>query len=305
MANERGTVTVSDSKLDGHIYEDVSRSQSQQDNADARTFPYRIVNMIYNTANFLSLGSQFEYPADCGDFSDVVISGARIRPQGVTVPILDWWCCLSSCHKPDRYWKVKFLEKHGIGTPYTTGAYELDLAQLNNFTVTWSPMHVKAKLFCSATLTLPDKAGRQINVGGWANNDTCGFRLYWPDGKPGLAGVNDWKENVYEVSLQNCRWHPSAITMANGTILVVGGEQGSNGTPVPTLELLPNSGPVLYCDWFDRTDPYELYPFLTDPPSGGVLMMYYNEARILDEVTLQTSKTLPNMLGAVNNFSGV
>ena len=89
---------------------------------------------------------------------------------------------------------------------------------------------------------------------------------------------------------------------ANGSILVVGGEEGSNGAPVPTLELLPAAGGVLYCNWLDRTDPYNLYPFLAVLPSGGVFVAYYNEARILDEVTLQTSRTLPNMPGAVNDF---
>jgi hypothetical protein len=37
-------------------------------------------------------------------------------------------------------------------------------------------MHVKTDVFCSAGLTLPDKAGRQINIGGWANDATYGIR---------------------------------------------------------------------------------------------------------------------------------
>ena len=52
--------------------------------------------------------------------------------------------------------------------------------------------------------------------------------------------------------------------MANGTILVVGGENGSNGPPIPTLEILPRpeGGPtVLTMDWLQRTDPNNLYPF--------------------------------------------
>ncbi len=98
--------------------------------------------------------------------------------------------------------KVTFLEKHGTGAPSTTGAYELDLAQINNFTGAWRPMHVKTDIFCSASLTLPDKAGRQITVGGWANDDTHGVRLYTPDGSPGVWGVNDWQENFQEVRLQ-------------------------------------------------------------------------------------------------------
>jgi hypothetical protein len=75
----------------------------------------------------------------------------------------------------------------------------LDLDLLSNFTAAWRPLHVKTDVFCSAGLTLPDKVGRQINIGGWANDATFGIRLYWPDGSPGVWGVNDWQENVDEV----------------------------------------------------------------------------------------------------------
>lgn len=89
--------------------------------------------------------------------------------------------------------KVTFIEK--FGTSYSgnsTGAYELDLSEINNFTAAWRTMHVKTDVFCSAGLTLPDKAGRQINVGGWSDVSTYGIRLYTPDGSPGVPGVNDW-----------------------------------------------------------------------------------------------------------------
>lgn len=97
------------------------------------------------------------------------------------------------------------------------------------------------------------------------------------------------------------------MVMANGTLLVVGGENGSNGPPVPTLEILPapEGGPTfLTMDWLQRTDPNNLYPFLFVLPSGGVFVIYYNEARILDEVTFDTVRQLPNLPGAVNNFLG-
>jgi hypothetical protein len=201
-----------------------------------------------------------------------------------------------------RNGKVTFLEKWGTGPPNTTGAYELDLAQINNFTGAWRPMHVKTDIFCSASLTLPDKAGRQINVGGWALDSTFGIRLYWPDGSPGVWGKNDWQENVNEVKLQDGRWYPTAMIMANGSILVVGGEEGSNGAPTPTLELLPKVGPTLFCEWLNRTDPNNLYPFMAVLPTGGIFVAYYNEAIILDEVTFAVTKQLPNLPGAVNNF---
>jgi len=68
--------------------------------------------------------------------------------------------------------------------------------------------------------------------------------------------------------------------MANGSILVVGGESGSNGPPVPSIEILPTpaGGPTwLHMDWLERTDPNNLYPFLSVLPGGGVFVLYYNE----------------------------
>lgn len=97
------------------------------------------------------------------------------------------------------------------------------------------------------------------------------------------------------------------MVMANGSILVVGGEEGSNGFPTPSLEVLPKpagGNTTIILDYLQRTDPNNLYPFLSVLPSGGILIIYYNEARILDEVTFDTTKVLPNLPGAVNNFLG-
>jgi hypothetical protein len=63
-------------------------------------------------------------------------------------------------------------------------------------------MHLKTDVFCSASVILPDKAGRQINIGGWSLDSTFGVRLYTPDGSPGKLSVNDWEENVQELKLQ-------------------------------------------------------------------------------------------------------
>lgn len=197
--------------------------------------------------------------------------------------------------------KVTFLEKWGTGAPNSTGAYELDLSQTGNFTRAWRTMHLKTDVFCSAGVILPDKAGRQLTVGGWSLDSTYGVRLYTPDGSAGVPGVNDWEENVNTLSLQRGRWYPSAMVMTNGSILVVGGEIGSNDKAEPTLEILPKAGPYLYMDWLARTDPNNLYPFLAVLPGGGIFVGYWNEARILDEKTFATTKTLPNMPGSVIN----
>lgn len=201
--------------------------------------------------------------------------------------------------------KVTFLEKAGTGPPNSTGAYELDLAQLNDFNKAWRTMHVKTDVFCAASVTLPDKAGRQLNVGGWSGDSTYGVRLYLPDGSPGQPSVNDWEEDVTQLKLQAGRWYPTAMIMANGSVLVIGGEEGSNGRAVPSLEILPYTGTApLYMDWLERTDPNNLYPFVCVLPSGGIFVAYWNEARILDEVTFATTKVLPNIPGAVNDDKG-
>jgi hypothetical protein len=200
--------------------------------------------------------------------------------------------------------KVVFMEKSGTGAPNTTGSYELDLSYINQFDKAWRPLHVKSDIFCSAGVTLPDKTGRQLNIGGWAGPSTYGVRLYSPDGSPGVAGVNDWQENVNEVTLLAGRWYPSAMIMTNGSVLILGGEVGSNSAPTPSCEILPPppGGYAKYLDWLDRTDPNNLYPFMFVLPSGGIFVVYYNEARIIDEKTFDTVKTLPNMPGSVINF---
>ncbi|KAI1757039.1 WSC domain-containing protein [Xylaria castorea] len=228
----------------------------------------------------------FQYPKgnNAGTYSNLV--------GGVVTPLMTMQSITG---------KVSFLEKWGTGAPNSTGAYELDLSQVGNFSRAWRTMHLKTDVFCSAGLILPDKAGRQLTVGGWSLDSTYGVRLYTPDGSDGVKGVNDWQENVNVLKLQRGRWYPSAMVMTNGSILVVGGEIGSNDKAEPTLELLPNSGPYLYMDWLARTDPNNLYPFLAVLPGGGIFVGYWNEARILNEVTFDTTKTLPNMPGSVVN----
>ncbi|KZT03065.1 copper radical oxidase [Laetiporus sulphureus 93-53] len=202
--------------------------------------------------------------------------------------------------------KVAFLEKWGTSEfDNSTGAYELDLSLTDNFDLAWRTMHVKTDVFCSGAVVLPDRGARHLNVGGWSVESTYGVRLYTPDGSPGANGTNDWEENWQELSLQRGRWYPSALVLSNGSVLVVGGEVGSNGAPEPTLEILPTpeGGPTyMFLDYLNRTDPNNLYPFLHILPSGNIFIGYYNEARILDPVTFETLTVLPNMPGSVTSF---
>ena len=63
--------------------------------------------------------------------------------------------------------------------------------------------------------------------------------------------------------------------MSNGSVLVMGGEVGSNGWPEPSLEILPTPAggdTWLFLDWLNRTDPNNLYPFLHVLPSGRIFV---------------------------------
>ncbi|KAJ7280578.1 hypothetical protein C8J57DRAFT_1711667 [Mycena rebaudengoi] len=299
------------------------------------------------TFGYTAAGMAFGTRCYCGDLSDVTASGTSFKPEsdcnnpctgdlghlcgGVnrlqyylwTGPAIDVW------NKPEnkgRYEffvpgvvvpliatlginnKVAFLEKGGTSSfENSTGAYELDLSLVGNFSAAWREMHVKSDVFCSGSIILPDKGGRQLNVGGWSLDSTKGVRLYTPDGAPGVNGTNDWQENFQELHLQRQRWYPSAAMLPNGSVLVIGGETGANATPEPNLEILPTppgGDTVLFLEWLNRTDPNNLYPFVFVLPSGRLFIVYYNEARILDATTFDTVLQLPNLPGAVNNFLG-
>lgn len=213
---------------------------------------------------------------------------------GVVVPLITI---------PGKNGKITFVEKSGTSEfGNSTGAYELDPSYNGDFSKSWRTMTgITTDVFCSAGLVLPDAGARIINIGGWSGISTYGIRFYTPDGSPGTTSVNMWEENSNEIALQVGRWYPSAMIMANGSILVVGGEDGSNGNPVPSLELLPKAGGTVYCDYLAASDPYNLYPFLAVLPSGNIFISFFNQARVLDPVSLSTINILPIQPGQVTN----
>jgi hypothetical protein len=63
--------------------------------------------------------------------------------------------------------------------------------------------------------------------------------------------------------------------LPNGSILVIGGETGSNAGPQPNLEILPKPAggdTVVNLDFLSRTDPYNLYPFVIVLPSRNLFV---------------------------------
>ncbi|KAJ4337389.1 hypothetical protein N0V87_004712 [Didymella glomerata] len=202
--------------------------------------------------------------------------------------------------------KVTFLEKNGTNLN-GTGSYELDPSIAGGHDIFHSIREVyglKTDVFCAASITMPDRSGRVINIGGWSGDSLFGVRMYTPNGQLGTNSTSAWQENFQEVGLQTTRWYPTAMAMANGSLLIVGGENGSNGPPVPNMEILPRVGPLKFQQFLLDSDPNNLYPFLAVLPSKGIFIQYYNEARILDERSLETIKILPKVPGAVNVDNG-
>ncbi|KAJ7785161.1 galactose oxidase [Mycena maculata] len=288
---------------------------------------------------YTAAGMEFGFQCFCGDVSDVTAAGVSLQPAsdcdlpcsgdplhlcggGDRITYYVWTGPSYVWHTPEVTGhvvvpliatlgvnnKVTFLEKSGTSEfANSTGAYELDLSLVSNFSATWRTMHVKSDVFCSGSVILPDIGARQLNVGGWSLDSTQGVRLYTPDGSPGVNGTNDWEENFEELHLQKQRWYPTAAVLPNGTVMVIGGETGSNGPPEPNVEILPTPAggdTTVFLDWLNRTDPNNLYPFVFVLHSGNIFVVYYNEARIIDAATFETIQTMPNIPAAVNDFLG-
>ena len=65
-------------------------------------------------------------------------------------------------------------------------------------------MHVLDEIFCSASLVLPDKTGRILNIAGWSDAANFGIRLLTPSGSPGVPGTTDWEQDPANIALQVC-----------------------------------------------------------------------------------------------------
>jgi hypothetical protein len=119
--------------------------------------------------------------------------------------------------------KVYFMDKKYLEPGNTTGSYELDpsLAGAPNWENAWrggvhsrsssraafltthpSALHVLDEIICSASLVLPDKAGRIINISGWTGASTVGLRFLTPSGTFGVQGNTDWEQDPANIVLQ-------------------------------------------------------------------------------------------------------
>ncbi len=75
--------------------------------------------------------------------------------------------------------KVVFVEKHGTQVyDNSSGSFEFDPTLAPQYGKAFRELQLKTDVLCSASLVLPDKAGRQINVGGWSLESLYGVRLF-------------------------------------------------------------------------------------------------------------------------------
>ncbi|KAF5007753.1 hypothetical protein FDECE_5925 [Fusarium decemcellulare] len=199
--------------------------------------------------------------------------------------------------------KVVFVEKHGTSWDNTEGSFEFDYS-----TNKYRELALKTDVFCSASFTLPDKAGRMINIGGWSAESVYGIRFFTPDSPQGVDnGTNDWEEDYTQLRLFDPRWYPTAIVLSNGSLLAMGGESGSDAPIVPTAEVLPHPAGVTnstYLDYLQRAEDIKRtnsYPHLAILPSGNMFFAQFNESRIISQTDFQTIRKLPDMPGAVDN----
>lgn len=201
--------------------------------------------------------------------------------------------------------KVVFVEKHGTQVNNnSSGSFEFDPTLAPQYGTAFRELRLKTDAFCSASLVLPDKAGRQINIGGWSVDSLYGVRLFTPELGLGKNGTHDWEEDVTKLALLDARWYPTAMTLSNGSIVVIGGENGSDGPIVPSCEILPRPSGVTkstYLDYLKNAQTNSSYPFMAILPSGDIFFAQYNEARLISQTDFQTTRMLPKMPGAVNN----
>ncbi|KAF7334608.1 hypothetical protein MVEN_02290900 [Mycena venus] len=291
-----------------------------------RVFPWEIDNTDTNSATaclsqcaafgYTAGGMEYGYQCFCGDVSDVMASNVTLQPEsdcnkacpgdpihlcggGNRIQYYVWTGPAHVWHKPKVTGRYEFFVP-GVVVPL------IATLGINN-KVTFLEKKRDIRIRQLYRIILPDKGARQLNVGGWSLDSTKGVRLYTPDGSPGVNGTNDWEENFEELHLQRQRWYPTAAMLPNGTVMVIGGETGSNASPEPNVEILPTpegGDTVIFLDWLNRTDPNNLYPFVFVLPSGNIFVVYYNEARIISAETFDTIQTLPNIPASVTSSTG-
>ena len=123
-----------------------------------------------------------------------------------------------------RTGKIIFLERVNGGSAGTTHSQEFDVQ--SGFS---RPLNLLSDTFCSAGFISPDPLGRVFNVGGWDGPALEAIRHLTPCGIPGQFGQCDWIENAQVAALKVPRWYPSALPLASGRVVIIGGTTSATG----------------------------------------------------------------------------
>ncbi|KAF9638058.1 putative glyoxal oxidase protein [Lasiodiplodia theobromae] len=216
----------------------------------------------------------------------------------------------TGAHSPDAYVYD--------GTDMAVFATEYDLN-----TNTLRKLHPKSNTFCSAGAFFPD--GTMVNFAGAEPDAKAGvgdgfdaIRTYAPGpcAADGKGCAMDFVEGKGGAHLQSRRWYPTAETLPNGDVLVVGGSDkgllvlNEANINVPTYELIKADGsaapPPVTLPMLEFTDAennmpnksYNLYPILHQLPNpraaSEVFTLAGTRAAIWDYHANKLVKTLPD-----------
>ncbi|OJD32181.1 galactose oxidase-like [Diplodia corticola] len=199
------------------------------------------------------------------------------------------------------------------GTNTAVFATEYDLK-----TNTLRKLHPKSNTFCSAGAFFPDGtmvnfAGAEPDAGAGVGDGFDAIRTYAPGPCPDGGCTMDFDTGAGK--LQTRRWYPTAETLPNGDVLVVGGSDvgllvlNEASINVPTYELIKADGskapapvplPILEFTEEENNQPnksYNLYPILHQLPNpraaAEVFTLAGNQAVIWNYQTDKLVKALP------------
>ncbi|OMP82062.1 hypothetical protein BK809_0006372 [Diplodia seriata] len=215
----------------------------------------------------------------------------------------------TGAHSPDAY------NYDGTNTAVFATEYDLNTNALRK-------LHPKSNTFCSAGAFFPD--GTMVNFAGAEPDAAAGvgdgfdaIRTYAPGPCTGDGAACAMDFATGAAKLQARRWYPTAETLPNGDVLVVGGSNvgllvlNEASINVPTYEIIKADGsappkpvtlPILEFTEEQNNQPnmsYNLYPVLHQLPNpraaSEVFTLAGNRAVIWDYHLDALVKTLPDV----------
>ncbi|KAG8909543.1 hypothetical protein FRC01_006866 [Tulasnella sp. 417] len=194
------------------------------------------------------------------------------------------------------------------GHPAWATEYDLNTNQ-------YRAMDVTTNTFCAGGNLLGD--GRWLVVGGnqpvtaGGNTTVAGGPDPYKDADGGnsiryITPCSDGTCNYSYDSMDNRRWYPTLETLADGSIIMIGGNQyggyvNNQGNNNPTFEFYPSRGPRQNLTILLTTLPANLYPLTWMLPSNKLLIQTNWGTELFDPVTFEED-TLPDVPHAVRTY---